>query len=423
MIQQISAVTLRIRPRTARHTLRLPAVSVAVFAALSLAGSALAQPRPLAQAVAIPLCEPGPWEFIQTPTIGNETNIVFDVAGTGPNNVWAVGYWSDVPPPFQGSAIRTLILHFDGEVWSVVPSPSPDPDPATPFNQLDGVAVVSANDAVAVGSYSPVGAISQALSMRWDGSTWSEMSSPSSPGGSAFSAAEASRQGSVWAAGLIQSGTSLSRGLLARRIGNGWQTLVSPQVGTRTNTFRGLAALRDNSLWCVGNWGNTAGQFRILLQKWNGSSWTTFNVPSPGAIDSLEDIVAFSDTNVYAVGYWYHPIEGTQPLIMHFNGAGWTQVQLPLFPDGMCELRAVTARGPNDIHASGTYTDAEGVPRPFILHFDGRSWTQTAPLGPFGAGYEWFRGMSNVAGDLWAVGQYYDGAVMAPLAIRQSCGW
>jgi len=119
-------------------------------------------------------------------------------------------------------------------------------------------------------------------------------------------------------------------------------------------------------------------------------------------------------------GYYYHTtLFLTQPLVMHYDGAAWTQVELPLFEEGSCELRGLTATGPNDILAAGTYADASGLPRPFLLRFDGAQWNEVT-LPPTGGSGEWFRGMAAVpGGDVWAVGQFFDGSTTEPVTFRR----
>ncbi len=60
-----------------------------------------------------------------------------------PNDIWAVG--------FSGSSTlpQTLVEHWNGSQWSIVPSPNV----GTNLNSLNGVTVVSANNVWAVGVY------------------------------------------------------------------------------------------------------------------------------------------------------------------------------------------------------------------------------------------------------------------------------
>ena len=73
---------------------------------------------------------------------------------------------------FNGSANETLVMVWDGIVWSIVTSPSPGTNDA-----LNSVSCVSASDCVAVGQ-SFTGSAYETLVMVWDGSVWSIVSSP-----------------------------------------------------------------------------------------------------------------------------------------------------------------------------------------------------------------------------------------------------
>src|SRR5204862_547524 len=89
---------------------------------------------------------------------GSRSSYLSGVAAVSANDIWAVG--------------GSLIEHWDGSNWSVVPSPSP----SAGYSNLYGVAAVSANDVWAVGSsgYDPF----QTLTEHWNGRSWSVVPSP-----------------------------------------------------------------------------------------------------------------------------------------------------------------------------------------------------------------------------------------------------
>jgi hypothetical protein len=191
-------------------------------------------------------------------------------------------------------------------------------------------------------------------------------------------------------------------------------------VGGFRNRFHAIHAADDDQIWVVGTHSDAMGEFRILIQRYDGnSSWTTFDVPTPGLeIDALEGVLAFAPNDVWAVGDYYHAqLFRPQPLIMHYDGASWTQVQLPEYPPA--ELRGMTARAPDDIFAAGTYQE-QGIQHPLMLHYDGATWSDVI-LPPTGGSAEWFLDMGAAPnGEVWAVGQYYDGSSMEPMAFRRS---
>jgi hypothetical protein len=92
----------------------------------------------------------GNWQKAFSPNVSGTawvTNELLGVAAVSKNDVWAVG-WAQDPdgPPYVK---RTLIQHFDGAAWSIVPSPN---WPNDTHSQLHAVAAASAHDVWAVGT-------------------------------------------------------------------------------------------------------------------------------------------------------------------------------------------------------------------------------------------------------------------------------
>jgi len=98
------------------------------------------------------------------------------VSAAAARDVWAVGWYGDVA---VGPRPHTLIEHWNGRRWAVVPSPNPGSDPNG--NALWGVTTVSPHDVWAVGSVG--GAIdpyptTRPLIVHWTGSAWSAVPAP-----------------------------------------------------------------------------------------------------------------------------------------------------------------------------------------------------------------------------------------------------
>ena len=82
------------------------------------------------------------WTIADSPQPGSERNILFGASATSTSDVWAVGDQEGSNGRFQ-----TLVEHFDGTRWSVVPSANP----GTTDNHLYGVKAVGPEDVWAVG--------------------------------------------------------------------------------------------------------------------------------------------------------------------------------------------------------------------------------------------------------------------------------
>jgi hypothetical protein len=119
------------------------------------------------------------WKRVTTPNVGRGTNKLNAVLALAPNDAWAVGFSTPVAPPLR-SATLTLIEHFDGASWAVVPSPNVGPNSANQSNRLLGLTANSANDIWAFGSYFAADGSGHQMTLllHWDGTSWAIASSP-----------------------------------------------------------------------------------------------------------------------------------------------------------------------------------------------------------------------------------------------------
>jgi hypothetical protein len=104
------------------------------------------------------------------------------VAAVSPQQIWAVGQRYGRTNPFGDT---TLTMRFNGSTWSRVPSPNPLSGNSNDQNWLTSVSAVAANDVWAVGRYGnhDGGPLDQTLIEHWNGARWTVVPSPN-PGGS-----------------------------------------------------------------------------------------------------------------------------------------------------------------------------------------------------------------------------------------------
>jgi hypothetical protein len=145
------------------------------------------------------------WTLVTSPNNGVRINGLASVQAIASNDVWAVGNTSLNDPNYD----YTLIEHWDGTQWSIVPSPN-----VGISNRLYGVTAVSASDVWAVGNFNRLGQIPNTLILHWDGSSWTVVSSPS-PGTvtNELDGAVSFSTGEVWTAGRHNDQTG-NHGLL-----------------------------------------------------------------------------------------------------------------------------------------------------------------------------------------------------------------
>jgi hypothetical protein len=108
------------------------------------------------------------WHVMTVPQPGTSSNLSA-VTATSAANVWAVGAF------IKGNASDTLVLHWNGAAWTRAASPSPGG--SVPLDQLFAVSATSANNAWAVGAYDN-GPTGGTVILHWDGTAWTLVPSP-----------------------------------------------------------------------------------------------------------------------------------------------------------------------------------------------------------------------------------------------------
>lgn len=238
------------------------------------------------------------WQIVPSANPSTEYNRLNAVSAISATNVWAVGFTS------TGSTQNTLIEHWNGVKWSVVPSP------ATNIAFLSGIAAVSPSNIWAVGAANTFG---QTLIEHWNGVKWSIVPSPNLSGDLRDVAADSASD--VWAVGY--TGNSASQTLIEHWNGASWHVVKSINVGSSPDLI-GVAEIAPNNAWTVGSNTNSSQVIQTLTEHWNGINWSAVASPSPGSFSTqLLDVAAVSALNVWAVGY-----ANGAPLVEHYHCVG-----------------------------------------------------------------------------------------------------
>lgn len=338
----------------------------------------------------------GKWQVVPSPpidvshsTFGAKLNAVAVVSSS---DVWAVGYG-----PLPGGAAyvkQTLIEHWDGSKWSIVPSPNP---PANFANvELDGVFALSSTNVWAVGFYDNPSFIGRfTLIEHWNGSSWSIVSSPNPDSDlNELHSIVGVASNNLWAVGGRGDGDTCCpfQSLIEHWNGTRWSVVSSPGV----NTLDGVTALAANNVWAVAV--HTSPSVSDIVEHWNGTKWA--NVPAPsmnadGGAISLRGIAAVSATDIWAVGDQQNPLNNIGSTITeHWNGTKWA---ISSSFSQFSYLDAVTAPGSADVWAM----DGSGLMQ--TQHWDGTAWSIiSTPNPPPGSGLYGVAAVSS--GDIWAVG-------------------
>jgi hypothetical protein len=247
------------------------------------------------------------------------------VAGTGPDDVWAVGARLGVE--------AVDLYHFDGTSWTKATD-------RAPF--LHGAWATSSADAWAVGFGGQI--------VHWDGRAWTLADEDLTAGSPTFGSGPAT---AVWGSGpddvwTVESGVSLHWD------GRMW---TKPASGPAGNVY-GLWGSGPDDVWGVGTDGN-----QPAIVHWDGRTWTS-TLPARTAYDLsyLAAVWGSGPRDVWAVGGASH----ARALLCHWDGATWS-----LDDTMMGSLGSVWGSGPNDVWVAGGPSADAGT----VLHFDGTAWS------------------------------------------------
>jgi hypothetical protein len=354
------------------------------------------------------------WSAVPAPvTSPTDDDVLLAVAAGGPGDVWAVGYQT---PSGGGQDVRTLVLHWDGAAWSIVPSPSP----SETFSVLHGVAVVGPGDVWAVGTYSATTSHPpRPLAMHWDGAGWTVAPVPVPTGaGSAALFAVAAEGDRVWAVGHHATETGADQqALTVRWDGTRWLVVPNPGGDPGVTRLAAVDVLPEARAVAVGVEGqiNHGSAFAIA---WNGRRWRDLDAAPPGyrGVTALDGVAARSPEDVWAVG-WRR--RDRVAMAEHFDGASWAVTPVPT-PGVTSVLHAVAVTPGGEAEAVGSFVTEDGATRALAVRWDGSRWQ--ASRGPVvrGATDDELFGLARAGdGTMWAAGYAIEDGFARPLVARR----
>jgi alpha-tubulin suppressor-like RCC1 family protein len=257
------------------------------------------------------------WTAFTLPAGTNGTSSLSGVDDLSSTNAWAVGESGGTGDE------RTLIEHWDGSAWSLAPSPNPETGPGD-FDELAGVAGTDPDDLWAVGTVSN-GEESAFLLLHWDGTTWS-VSPPPAVGllfGEAITVVSAN---DVWAVGDTGGGT-ISAHFDGTKWTDVSTPRFQPN-NTEDNFLTGITNAGPDNVWASGWGDDDGANFRTpYVLHWDGSAWSLVLLPDPGSEGTLlEGVAAVSPGDVWAVGGTFATDGASLAVTEHFDGTSWSTV-------------------------------------------------------------------------------------------------
>jgi hypothetical protein len=346
----------------------------------------------------------GSWVIVSPQAPGSFSDL-YGVAAVSMNNVWAVGERG------EGNGIpSTLIEQYNGGGWSIIASPNQ----GTSSNILYGLAMVSTTSLWAVGFYNNTTLNQdQTLVEHWDGTRWSIVPSPNvGASGNLLYGVDAISDRDIWAVGVRNAHT-----LIEHYNGTNWNVISSPNPLGSGSALKEVAASSSKDVWAVGSYLNSIGFQQTLIEHYDGTHWSIVPSPNPGSNQLLSGIVHISQSSTFwAVGHYMPNATGApeQTLIIKYNGTQWVDVTSPNVGTNSNELSAVAAASNSDLWAIGNYYNDSLVPpahQTLTEHYDGTRWTiVSSPDVGTTDNFLWTATHIPGSSQFWAAGFYTDAA-------------
>jgi hypothetical protein len=349
------------------------------------------------------------WRLVAHPDpVGAE---LVAVSAASPDDVWAVG---DLRKDW-GTPILPLAQHWNGRRWSTDSMPA-----VGGFSLLQGVAAASHDDVWAVGfRVSEPSGNHLTLIEHWNGSGWRIIPSPSPAVRDGSHATDdilygvtVAARDDVWAVGS-RGLASTSATLIEHWNGRRWMIVPSPNPTPRsvgTDELFGVSAASVRTVWAVG-YRDAPTAVVALVERWNGQRWIASRVPAGRSV-LLAGVAAVSPTQAWAVGRTV----GLRPVILHEQNGGWRTVDVAAVPKG--DLVGVAASSPTDAWAVETRISGGG---PTVVHWDGSSWrpVTTPKLGTGGSSLGAVTGLAS--GQAWTIGFSHPDPLAQPDTVIEQC--
>jgi hypothetical protein len=251
---------------------------------------------------AVPLIERlsgGTWSIVPSPSRPAQTTLSA-VDSVTADDAWAVGSSSRT----DSDRDRTLAMHWDGTSWTIEPTPTP------PLGgQLQAVDMLTSADGWAVGfrriELADGTPSDRALIQHWDGTAWTAIPTPMVGDGKVSELSDVAVRSATDAIAVGSfSSPNQTRPLALHWDGTRWSRMSFAGVDVGPfSSLSGIALSSGGTAYGVGASGDHQ-QNRPLAVRWDGGRWTRMPISTaPETFKDLDAVVALSATNVISVGF------------------------------------------------------------------------------------------------------------------------
>lgn len=331
----------------------------------------------------------GTWSEVSVPQPGSTRPKGYDyldgVHCGSPTNCWAVGYYGN-----KAGATLNEVLHWNGKKWNSVAISQPaGTAKEADQNHLNGVTCTGATNCWAVGDYANgAGALVNAA-FHWDGQKWTLVPTPNGHGTAKGEenvlygvACIAASDCLAVGYGRTHTGQYVTEAL--QWTGTAWATQATPRPGRSGKHgyayLSGLTCVSASECWAVGGYNNVRKPYSNEIVMWDGTSWRRVRAPHPKNASGgaeLSSVSCVAATSCWAVGYYFKQ-GGELDQALRWNGTRWSVVATPRLGKGAYAdlLRGVSCTSRTKCWAVGyTYSAPGLLLGKLLLRWNGKKWS------------------------------------------------
>jgi hypothetical protein len=338
------------------------------------------------------------WTQVSSPNFSSQDNVLAGVSAASANDVWAVGAFI----PSLNGVLTTLAHHFDGSRWTAFPLPNV----GAQQNILQAVSMSGPGKAWAVGDFINGKFQQQTLIEHFDGTGWSVVPSPS-PGAlqNILYGVAAITDTDVWAVGAFEDANFLWHTLTEHWNGTSWSVVNAVDAGTNGNQFYAVKALATNNVYAVGQQARTAFPSQALVEHWDGKVWSVVTSPTDASTALPLGVTATAST-LTVVG---EQESDTAPYTNYVTAGAPTALAIqstPTLGTGENDPFAVTIANDGSTWVVGwAINPASDLHDPLVLQGVNGTFSLVSVPNPSNGGDSGFAAITTIpGGGMWAVG-------------------
>jgi len=298
------------------------------------------------------------WNLVASPNPGAGENALNGVTAVAADDIWAVGYYQ-VAKKTSDAAFKTMAQHWNGSSWTVVSSPNV----GVQSNTLASVDAVATDDVWAVGYHYVAGTVERkTLIEHWNGASWSVVPSPD-PGmlSDALLSVNAVAANDVWATGYQSDGDGYAP-LMLHWDGSSWSEVPVGTISSQETVLTSVQMNSSTSGWAAG-YQLEGSQMQPFVARWNGTAWSPFSSPVTGSAYSMLHDVYGTASDLWVVGLGYDTKKNQfVSLSAHYDGSAWGMVRTALATaNAKSELFAIKKAPSGKVWTVGRPADVEAL--------------------------------------------------------------